>query len=276
MARVISPGRLTAMPSAKVGDGIQGDGLPLPEAADHAGRVLRLHAVDLDPGIEGLDGKGHAGDQPAAAHRDQHRVHVRQLVQNLQSDGALPGDDLVVVEGVDEGGAGLLLHLAGPGIGVVIGAGHQTDLRPIGAGGLHLADGSPVRHAHHAVHAHAGGGERHALGVVARAAGQDPRLFLLLRQLADLVIRAPQLEAACGLKVLGLEVDLGIQSPAQVGGVNQVRFSGRVLEDVRCVIDLIQREHVSLLPFRWGRFRRSPGGSIAPSGHALAPFVSSV
>ena len=97
---------------------------------------------------------------------------------------------------MDQGRAGLLLGLDGCGVGVVIGALGQNDLRAQPLGCLHLADGGAVRHINHAAHALPRGGQGHALGMVAGAAGNNTGFFLLLRQLADLIVSASQLEAA--------------------------------------------------------------------------------
>ena len=96
----------------------------LVQAAVHAGGTLGLYAVDLYLRPQALDGKGHAGDQAAAAHRHDDRIQIRQLVQNFQADGPLAGDDLIVIKGVDEGGPSLLLELEGGGVGVVVGPFH--------------------------------------------------------------------------------------------------------------------------------------------------------
>mgnify|MGYP007012762318 CR=1 FL=1 len=85
----------------------------LMEGAIHAGCALGLHAVDLDVGLQALDGKGHAGDQAAAAHGHDDGIQVGQLVKDLQTDGALTCNDLFVIVGVDEGHAGLGLQLHG-------------------------------------------------------------------------------------------------------------------------------------------------------------------
>ena len=45
-------------------------------------------------------------DQPAAAHRHEHRRHpVLRVAQNLVADRALAGDDERIVEGMNEGHA---------------------------------------------------------------------------------------------------------------------------------------------------------------------------
>ena len=100
----------------------------LVQAAIHAGGTLGLYAVHLHFRTQALDGKGHAGDQAAAAHRHDDCIQIRQLIQNLQTDGALACNDLLVIIGVDKGHAGLFLQLHGLVVGVIVGAGHKADL----------------------------------------------------------------------------------------------------------------------------------------------------
>lgn len=45
--------------------------MALPVALKHAGGIFRLYTVDFDRRLQLLDGKGHAGDKPTAAHRDR-------------------------------------------------------------------------------------------------------------------------------------------------------------------------------------------------------------
>jgi hypothetical protein len=52
-----------------------------------------------------LDGAGDAADEPAAADGDDDGFEVGDLLQQLEADGSLPRDDLVVVKGVQEGEA---------------------------------------------------------------------------------------------------------------------------------------------------------------------------
>ena len=224
-------------------DRIQGDLMALAMALEHAGGVEGLDAVDLYRGLELLDGEGHAGNQAAAADGHDDRVHIPHLLENLQADGALTGDDLVVVKGVDKGRAGLLLGLDRGGVGVVVGAVHQDHLGPQALGGLHFADGRRIGHIDHAPRPLPGGGQRHALGMVAGAAGDDARLLLLLSQLADLIVRAPELEAAGDLEVLGLQVQLHVLH--QVGRVDQIRAPGHLFQHKGSMVDFIQGNHWS-------------------------------
>ena len=80
-------------------------------AGGQRGRVRRgalgLHADHPDVGRQRLDRDRDAGEQPAAAGADDDGAHVRALLEDLQADRALPGDDVGVVERVDEHRAGL-------------------------------------------------------------------------------------------------------------------------------------------------------------------------
>ena len=104
--------------------------------AGAAGRGMRRPAAQrrlgvgggrrLDPDDPGrrraaLDGGGGAGDQPAPAHRDQHQVQVGGVVEQLQGGRALPGHDVVVVEGVDQVQAAVGGQLGGEGLAVLAG-----------------------------------------------------------------------------------------------------------------------------------------------------------
>ena len=193
------------------GDGREGLVFVLMERAIHAGCALGLHAVDLDVGLQALDGEGHAGDESAAAHRHDDGIHIGQLVEDLKADSTLTGNDLLVVVGVDEGHARLFLQLHGLVVGVVVGAGYEADLRTEVLGILNLHDGRAVRHTDDALDAAAGSGQRHALCVIARRAGDDALVALLL---------------------------------GEPGCLDEVGLAGHVLEDKGGVVDLIQCQHI--------------------------------
>ncbi len=97
---------------------------------------------------------------------------------------------------MDEGRARLLLDIQSGGIGVVIGPLHQADLGPQLLRRLDLADGRAVGHTDEGLDAVVGGGHGHALGVVAGAARQNAVGLFFVRELADLIVSAPELEAA--------------------------------------------------------------------------------
>ena len=128
---------------------------------------------------------------------------------------------------MDEGHAGLLLQFHGAVMGVVVGALDQLDLcaQPLGA--FHFHNRGTVRHTDNALDAHAGGGQRHALCMVARRAGDDALGTFFRRKLADFVVRAAHLEAAGDLQVLSFQVEVSARAEARGG--NQIRFAGDLL-----------------------------------------------
>ena len=219
----------------------------LVQAAVHAGGTLGLYAVDLYLRPQALDGKGHAGDQAAAAHRHNDRIHIRQLIQNFQTNGSLPRDDLLIVIGVDKGHAGLFLQLHSLVVGIIVGARHQTHLCAQILGVLHLHDGGTVRHANDALDATAGGGQRHTLRMVAGRAGNDALGAFFGRKLADLIVSTAHLEAAGGLQILGFQVELAVLG--QLGGLDEVGLAGNVLEHKGSVVNFIQSQHDDSFPF---------------------------
>ena len=71
-AKVMSPGRPTAMPSAIVVIDVSGTGSPAAQRARERRGTLGLHPDHAHVGARGLDRDRDAGQQPAAAGRHQH------------------------------------------------------------------------------------------------------------------------------------------------------------------------------------------------------------
>lgn len=82
----------------------------LPDGLLHGGRALSLDADHPAGGLEVLDGIGNAADESAAADGDHHLAHIRQLLQDLQANGTLSGNDVGIVEGMGKGIAVLLVR----------------------------------------------------------------------------------------------------------------------------------------------------------------------
>src|SRR5262249_43919551 len=76
-------------------DGLKGPGR---NARLHGGTVGRLHADDFDAWIVTLGGHRDAGDQAATPDWDDHRVEVRPVLNDFETEGALARDELFVVE----------------------------------------------------------------------------------------------------------------------------------------------------------------------------------
>ena len=68
----------------------------------HGRRAAGLYPIHLALGVEGFDGKCHTGNQAAAAHGDNDCIYLGKLIEQFQADASLPGDDILIVERVDE------------------------------------------------------------------------------------------------------------------------------------------------------------------------------
>ena len=74
-------------------------GAPAASAARQLGRAVGLDADHPDRGLERGHGRRDPGDQAAAADRHQDGADLGPLLQDLEAAGALPGDDVGIVEG---------------------------------------------------------------------------------------------------------------------------------------------------------------------------------
>ena len=96
------------------------------------GRELRLDADDPRVGPEGLDGRRDAAREPAAADRHEDRREVGQVLDDLEPDRALAGDDPVVVEGRDDRQPALGGDRLGDPLALVAGGPDDDDLGAVG------------------------------------------------------------------------------------------------------------------------------------------------
>ena len=193
------------------------------ERAGERGGPLGLHGDHPDVRTAGLDRGRDPRDQAPAPGADDDRGDVRALVEDLQADRALPGDDVGVLEGVDE-------HRSGP-LGV-LGGGHERlgeglpaepDLGAVGAGGRDLGQRRGLGHEDGGRSAQQPRGQRHALRVVAGAGGDDPAGPLGVGQPRDARVGAADLERAGALQVLALEPHRAADPLGQRAGVLQRR-----------------------------------------------------
>lgn len=185
------------------------DRVPGLERGRVRGRARRLHPDDPYVRPQRLHGDRDTGRETAAADPDEDGPHLRALLQDLQADGALARDDVAVVEGVDEHRAGAVRVLLGGQEGLVDDLPVQAHVGAVLLGRGHLRQWRPDRHEHRRVDPEEGGGQCHALRVVARARGDDAGGPLLGAQAGDAYVGAAELEGAGALEVLALEVDRG-------------------------------------------------------------------
>ena len=155
------------------------------------------------------------------------------LAQDLHRDGALAGDDIRVVERMDEGQLVLLLEIERVGVRVRVRIAEQHDLGAACAHGfdLHLRRGH--RHHDHRPAPQLLRSERHALRVVAGRRGDHAALQLLARQPRHLVVGAAQLEALDGLQVLALQQDAIAEALGQARRLLERRLDRNVVHPRR-------------------------------------------
>ena len=164
-----------------------------------------LDADEADARPERAQGDRDSRGEPAAADRDQHRLDVGHLLGELEPDRPLSRDHVLVLEGVDEGGARLLDALERLGERVVEALAGQDGLAAVGQGRVDLRHRRVGRHVDRRVDAELARRPGDRLAVVAGARRDHPGGPLLGREGRKLVERAANLERARALEVLRLE-----------------------------------------------------------------------
>ena len=206
------------------GGGGGGDKALFPKALGDGVGSLGLHAVDFYAGVHLLDGGNHPGQQPAAARGGDDHIHRRQVAEDFKAQRALPGDDLEIVVGVQEGRALLLADFAGFGVGVVVHLARQHDPGPVVFGGLDLGDGGVFGHDDGGRDAEGRGRAGHALGVVPGGGGNHGTALPALDHGGELIGRAADLERAGLLPVFTFEIDIAAGHAGEGGGEVQLRM----------------------------------------------------
>src|SRR5581483_391566 len=96
--------------------------------------------------VRGFDRQGDAADQAAAANGCQERVEMRQVLDDLEADRALPRDDQWIVIGMDEDQVLRLGHLPRIDRGGIDRVALQLDLGAEACRTLDLGEGRAFRH----------------------------------------------------------------------------------------------------------------------------------
>ena len=130
-------------------------------------------------------------------------------------------------------------------VGIVIAAVHQTDLGAVSLGGLHLGDRSAVGQADQRGNTALGGGQCHALGVVAGRTGDDAPGLFLVGQVGDLITRTAQLERTGVLQVLRLEEQFTLGG--NTVGAHQLGLADDGLQSDGRLKDFIKGQHNGFL-----------------------------
>ena len=213
---------------------LQRHATPSAHRAQHGVGVFGLHADHFDLGAHCLDVSGDAGDEAAAA--DGHEDGIDRplvLTQDFHRHRALTGDDMRVVEGMDESQAAFGLERLGVAVSVGVAVTVQHHLAAEGAHGVDLEFGCGDRHHDGGVAAELLGRQRHALRVVAGGGADHTAGQLLGAQVHHLVISAAQLEAEHRLLVFALQKDLIAEPARQRARKLEWRLDGHVVHP-RC------------------------------------------
>ncbi len=155
----------------------------------------------------GLDRRGDAGDQPAAAGGHHDAADFGQLRQDLPPHGSLTSDDVGMVVGVDELRSGL------PGVvprrdeRCLQLRAVQPDVCAVCLGGRDLRQRNALGHEHRGVDAQQRRGERDPLPVVPGARCDHTGGALRFVQPQQPHVGAAELERAGALEVFALEKD---------------------------------------------------------------------
>ena len=105
------------------------------------GACRSLYSDDLSPGDERLQYAGHSAIRTAPADGYEDEIEIGAVLNEFEGSGALAGNDIRVIEGVDEN-----LSLPAPGAGLLEALGEivpeKRHLSPIGLGRLLLGEGA--------------------------------------------------------------------------------------------------------------------------------------
>ena len=224
-------------------------------------------------GMDRAHRNGDAAREPAAPDRDQHGGQIRDVLGDLEPEGALARDDPVVVVRRDEYEAALADELPGHGLAL---AARRTDGHDLGPVCLHPAALDRRRVRGH--DDHGGGPEqsrraRDSLGVVPRRVRHHAACPLARRERGDGVVRAADLERADGLQRLGLQQD-SRGTPGDRPERHQRRPQRHAGEIRCCTPDVLERDERRIRVVRGaGHFvqRSCVGRHRAPMRHR-APF----
>src|SRR6266702_1268106 len=169
------------------GFGRDGDRSARFASAQHGGVLLGFDADDADLGVGLFERAADAADEPAAADGHDYRLNVGDLLEQLEGDGALSGDDVGIVEGVDEGAAFFDAAAHGFFVSFVVVGAVEYNFCAVGSGGGDLDLGSGERHDNLGADASGAGVEGDSLRVITGTGGDDASLTFGFAQGEELV-----------------------------------------------------------------------------------------
>ena len=221
----------------------QGHGFACGDRCLHRGQPRRLHSNDLDFRIRFLDGAGDAADQSASANGDHHRLDFRMLLQHFKSEGALAGDDRIVIEGVDE--SEVLLFTAPDGFftGLVVVGAVKNDFGAVGLGGGNLDQRRRERHANLGFDPAPAGVIRQSLRVVSRRSCNHSLIAFLRAHGQQFVQRAALFKRARPLQVVEFQINGIAGELRKSGGQSAGRKIDRRANALQCSLDVGESDH---------------------------------
>ena len=215
---------------------LHGDAVGDREAGAARQKSLGPHTDDAHGRSRGAQRERDARGEPAAADRNEDRLEVRHLVDEL--DRPLARDHERLLERVDEGRAVLRHVRARDGQRLLERRPGELDLGAVVPGRVDLRHRRVLRHEDARPRPDLARGPRDRLAVVAGARRDDARRAFLGAQRRDAVEGTAHLERAGALEILGLEVDLAADEARQRLGAVDRRDARDVLEPRACLLDL--------------------------------------
>ncbi|MNF92464.1 hypothetical protein D3C84_751100 [compost metagenome] len=172
------------------------------------GGQRRLGADDPHRRLGFLDGGGDTGNQAAAAHGDDDGIHIFQVLEDFEADGALAGHHQRVFEGMHGHVAVFLGDLVHPFPAGSVVAIEENRLCPKGFGVFNFNFWRGHRQHQDGFHPQHARGVGEPLGVIAGRGGDDAVGDLFPGQRERLVQRAANLERPGDLQGFRLEIEL--------------------------------------------------------------------
>ena len=179
--------------------------------------------------------------QPAAADRNDDRVEIGRVLEHFQRHRARAGDDLRIVERVNEDVAVLERELAGLGVSIVEHVAVKDDLGAVAGGLRHLHRRRRRRHDDRRRNAEPLGMIGDRLRVIAGRRRDHAARALLGRQLQQFVERAALLVGGGELQILELQPDFGADDFGQGPADQHRRADDRALDALRGGADVVDR-----------------------------------
>ncbi len=214
-------------------------------------RVVQLgRAGRLDSPHRGLaarcgETRHDARNQAATAHRDDHRLDLRKLLDDFERDGRLARHDVGMIERRYDRellGAGDLLRLDAPILGR---AAREDDLPAPLLDPVDFHRGRRFGHHDHRPHAELLRGVRHRLPVISRRKRDDAAFAHGVGEFPDGVVGAADLERADRLFVLELEMG------AQLLDIEE-RSAARDAPQASCgFLDVLGSDHATSWASAW-------------------------